>query len=514
MAEQFAFDSVAFLQLLNQLRRRFDEVVSHAPLSFEQIDGDLVQPQCAHKHTERGEKNSERNIDTVALVEEPKAIFERIDARVAELTEELFSTTHWAWMICVASRGLDSRFIDDARAFLSYCSSMVRKFGMGAWLYDLLNDATMSMLLHRPSEHMPVVQTPYESIVDVIRRRHRTVDQRFGTVREREQCIRDHTRHAHALAAYCTLKWGTAGTHRSTMAQLLLNEPGLGMCMLREDKTVRDLGACPDMRFRRVIKYVRQLRVQADFEYAKDALHSDDMPNVESHAPEVQDMDKRYLYDARKLVEAYRALWPRHTRSTKTVLGEIEERNALPTQPLWENTVYLRDLAMSLMGSSMASKLIGGFERRDMEDFEKGVRLLKAMCSRVQELGLPFLPILVIEQLHQSMMEIAHEDFPSIEIPDYEQLDCEHDDEHELDVSEYSGDAVEDMAAMVLQRVFPEEDEANANMAMALLRVRMGDYAQVVMELFGDDEEGLDDDSVDDFPDSGGRGAADFDVIA
>ena len=34
MPEPFAFDSIGFLQLLNQLERRFDEVVSHAPPEF------------------------------------------------------------------------------------------------------------------------------------------------------------------------------------------------------------------------------------------------------------------------------------------------------------------------------------------------------------------------------------------------------------------------------------------------------------------------------------------------
>lgn len=56
---------------------------------------------------------------------------------------------------------------------------------------------------------------------------------------------------------------GRAGERRRELATLMLNDWGLGMCMLREDKTVRRLGASTDMRFRRIIRYRRKLRVQA-----------------------------------------------------------------------------------------------------------------------------------------------------------------------------------------------------------------------------------------------------------
>ena len=53
MPEPFAFDSIGFLQLLNQLERRFDEVVSHAPLSFDRIDSPTIQPHTSTESSNR-----------------------------------------------------------------------------------------------------------------------------------------------------------------------------------------------------------------------------------------------------------------------------------------------------------------------------------------------------------------------------------------------------------------------------------------------------------------------------
>lgn len=53
MPEPFAFDSIGFLQLLNQLERRFDEVVSHAPLSFDHIDSPTIQPHTSTEASNR-----------------------------------------------------------------------------------------------------------------------------------------------------------------------------------------------------------------------------------------------------------------------------------------------------------------------------------------------------------------------------------------------------------------------------------------------------------------------------
>ena len=102
------------------------------------------------------------------------------------------------------------------------------------------------------------------------------------------------------------------------------------MCMLREDKTVRRLGASTDMRFRRIIRYRRKLRVQADLEYAHALIDEHDASDVEEHAAATKAMDRRYLYDAGKVVEAYRALWNKQTRSTRMLSGMLEETNAVP----------------------------------------------------------------------------------------------------------------------------------------------------------------------------------------
>ena len=147
-----------------------------------------------------------------------------------------------------------------------YCSSTVRRHGMAVWLYDIMNDASMALLLHKPAEHMPVIVNGPDVVNGRLRCGLDATVQRTGPTWQRECYNRVHSLHTYMLAAYCVAKWGEPGERRRELATLILNDWGLGMCMLREDKTVRRLGASTDMRFRRIIRYRRKLRVQADLE--------------------------------------------------------------------------------------------------------------------------------------------------------------------------------------------------------------------------------------------------------
>lgn len=177
MPEPFAFDSIGFLQLLNQLERRFDEVVSHAPLSFDRIDSPTIQPHTSTESSNRRtgafhrrgsaakgrnatpeRAENEQMCQTVsAQVQAQMDLFSRVDRRIDVLAQDLFGPTHWGSLIRMASLGLDHDLIDEARKFMLYCSSTVRRHGMAVWLYDIMNDASMALLLHKPAEHMPVI---------------------------------------------------------------------------------------------------------------------------------------------------------------------------------------------------------------------------------------------------------------------------------------------------------------------------------------------------------------------
>ena len=114
MPEPFAFDSIGFLQLLNQLERRFDEVVSHAPLSFDRIDSPTIQPHTSTESSNRRtgafhrrgsaakgrnatpeRAENEQMCQTVsAQVQAQMDLFSRVDRRIDVLAQDLFGPTH------------------------------------------------------------------------------------------------------------------------------------------------------------------------------------------------------------------------------------------------------------------------------------------------------------------------------------------------------------------------------------------------------------------------------------
>ncbi len=498
MPEPFAFDSIGFLQLLNQLERRFDEVVSHAPLSFDHIDSPTIQPHTSTESSNRrtgafhrrGSASRGRNAaseraeneqmyQTVsAQVQAQMNLFSRVDRRIDVLAQDLFGPTHWASLIRVASLGLDHDLIDEARKFMLYCSSTVRRHGMAVWLYDIMNDASMALLLHKPAEHMPVIVNGPDVVNGRLQCGLDATVQRTGPTWQRECYNRVHSLHTYMLAAYCVAKWGEPGERRRELATLMLNDWGLGMCMLREDKTVRRLGASTDMRFRRIIRYRRRLRVQADLEYAHALIDEHDASDVEEHAAATKAMDRRYLYDARKVVEAYRALWNKQTRSTRMLSGMLEETNAVPSVSLWENPLYLEDLTVSLMGAAMGSKITMGFERRNREEFEEGVRLLGHLCDDVRDLTVALLPMQVVVRFEHEI-----EDGGNFGL-------CDADDPDFWNLSQFQENVFSDMASVVLQRVFVDDDDLNSELAMAVLNDHPGTYARLIMPYFEDEDDG------------------------
>ena len=215
MPEPFAFDSIGFLQLLNQLERRFDEVVSHAPLSFDRIDSPTIQPHTSTESSNRRtgafhrrgsaakgrnatpeRAENEQMCQTVsAQVQAQMDLFSRVDRRIDVLAQDLFGPTHWGSLIRMASLGLDHDLIDEARKFMLYCSSTVRRHGMAVWLYDIMNDASMALLLHKPAEHMPVIVNGPDVVNGRLRCGLDATVQRTGPTWQRECYNRVHSLH-------------------------------------------------------------------------------------------------------------------------------------------------------------------------------------------------------------------------------------------------------------------------------------------------------------------------------
>ena len=106
--------------------------------------------------------------------------------------------------------------------------------------------------------------------------------------------------------------------------------------------------------------------------------------------------DDRYLYDADKLIEAYAALWDTRTMPSERMRGDLEFRRVKPDCALWENPVYLRELAISLMGANGSADLVQGFEQRDRERFERGREYLQRLRGIVELRGIKMLPPIMV----------------------------------------------------------------------------------------------------------------------
>ncbi len=76
---------------------------------------------------------------------------------------------------------------------------------------------------------------------------------RFGSQQQRAADRAEYGNQAHRLAAYCMLRWGAPAASSAQLATMLLTNPGIGMCMLREETNVLAQGACTDTRYRRVV---------------------------------------------------------------------------------------------------------------------------------------------------------------------------------------------------------------------------------------------------------------------
>ena len=164
---------------------------------------------------------------------------------------------------------------------------------------------------------------------------------------------------------------------------MVLGYGGIGMCMLRDDPKVVDSGCDEDFSYRNLCDHLRDLRIQADLDYACNADLAESML-LEYPAC----MDARYLYDAGKIVEAYRALWNKQTESASQIMERVYQKGAYQVTNIWEDPLYLHDLALSLLGAVGSRPLTEGFRTRDDKLFQQGVESLRRTTESVKGMGL------------------------------------------------------------------------------------------------------------------------------
>jgi hypothetical protein len=394
-----------FLQTVNQLERRFEEVTSPGALRKAMAEPESYDP---------------------------------VDHRLYVLAHDVFADTGWAMTIMVAAASFDGALVGQCKEFIQGCSSVVRMYGINVWLYGLVNGSTVAMFTGEPSENTPIcIQTLHRS--ELVKRCRLKGPKRFGSKRNQQKVIREHCRQMHKLAAYTLMRWGDGSDPCIDTALMLLHEPAIGMCMLREDPKVLQVGAAPDMNFRRVVAALAELRARADEEFVRESsaglesgakvasksglkaewetVHETAQIDTQETAPDHADYYKdpayaqasaRYLYDARRLIAGYRELWDRTTPDAAKVLVAIEQGEeggekydagaASDDDSVWHNVVHLREVSRSLLGADNACELIEGFNERDVARFDQGVALLESMAEIVEMEGLPMLPIVMLDE--------------------------------------------------------------------------------------------------------------------
>ena len=152
----------------------------------------------------------------------------------------------------------------------------------------------------------------------------------------------------------------------------------------------------------------------------------------------------------------------------------VEETRTLPGEPLGENSVYLRDLADSLMGSVLAEDLTMGFQQRDRERFDRGVRTLEHMGDQVRAMNVLMLPIMAIDECEPDWNAVAARGYKAR-------------------TTQWRAfcDRCDDLATVVLAQLQGQGEGFHVRAAASLLRQSLPEYCELVLPLFEQEIERL-----------------------
>lgn len=317
------------------------------------------------------------------------------DTQLIDVAYDVFGNTGWSTTIFTAPTIADKALIAWCTSWFEYCETVVRNQGLCALLYALIDDAGIAIMLQQPAQYMPPMIRSL-SHAQLLRRVKTQSMKRFGSIQQRQEDMREFMIQAYRFAAYSLLRWGSASQEHSDTAPMLMNNPGYGMCMLKEHPHIRQR-TNNDVRYRRVIDYIHHISAQGDFAFAchVGALHEHEQECEREHTFTMA--DARYIYDAQHLIEAYETLWSSERVDIQNVLDDIEYNRAIPDVALWDNPIYLQTIADSLMGACGSMDLVQGFASRNRAQFDIGVHQLRAMCAVVDQYGVGLLPMHMLQ---------------------------------------------------------------------------------------------------------------------
>ena len=201
VATPFNMDEQAFLQTMDRLIERFDRYSSGRCFA------DLDRIRLEHD------------------MEGPLSLFDDV---VHELADDLFGGTSWPVNLDMDMIILDRFQIGYDAEFLTGCRNVVRKYGMSAWLYEMINDASVAVATHRPSNRMPFQLGLFDTR-EVFRRKKTKGKKSGGGRRKRLECMMEYLRQTYRLAAYTLLRWG-GGEPRAADAALMVLAYGVCVC--------------------------------------------------------------------------------------------------------------------------------------------------------------------------------------------------------------------------------------------------------------------------------------------
>ncbi|RSX53358.1 riboflavin deaminase [Bifidobacterium dolichotidis] len=411
---------------------------SHAPVPYQMLDtefitalGDLIQcfEQLASDH-KKPKKLTARAFETLVANDE------YVNEELHRLAFHTLGSPHWTRMLDWAAACADPRLLEYCRNFLQRILRWTTQYGVCTWLYVLINDAEVAKMMQQPTEDMPILG-PITGR-RVVQWLYGTGIERYGKADLLHTMMQDYADETYRIAAYCCLTWGVNDARSVDMASALLLHHDIGRPMLRDSsRSEAFLGEAPQLHHREALDYMQVLRTEADLDYACDLQMQLDEDQqlyekfkIQERLEETNERkqqwlkemwlaDRRYLFDARHVIEAYRMLWNQQTPTVDHILNLIRDELEPPKLPAWQNPVYLNDLAGSLVGSFHAEMMREAFEHRDRERFENAVAWITEHCELVEHAGFFSLPISMVVRCEMQEVQSLGESVQQREVWDY-----------------------------------------------------------------------------------------------
>lgn len=343
------------------------------------------------------------------------------DAELTSLAERLFGGTAWPDTLHLAIVTGEPAIVEQCRGFLDAIVGETEDRGWQCWLMRIVVDGIMAMCANRTLDGLPMA----------LRVRRRKALRK--TLRSRRpyrsddgsKCYEDHMAYARQnqwLCATTLLRWGTPGQTmvRAARQFMMCHESALmliddGECFTHGETVCidgTDAGhgtAAPGTSS--IDDYLQRLRSQADAAYRASTRRQQIAQELHtSRGMQPSDSDVRYVYDAERLIDAYQRLqyddMPTHTELLTQVLLYDE-----PTgMDLWENPVYLFDMACSLLGCTEGFRAARFFETHCQNQHAVSLDLLEDHVRVVRDEGLAQLPLRIVgetQELYSQVDEVS-----------------------------------------------------------------------------------------------------------